>query len=105
MMAVISSLIVLAVSKRRALGVDVENVRAGRASIDVADRYFAPQEVAALRAMPRIHDPPRSCSSLSMYTPHPVEGVAIATERLLLRVTVSAARLTGPASSACSINQ
>jgi 4'-phosphopantetheinyl transferase len=46
------SLIVLAVSKRRALGVDVENVRAPRASIDVADRYFAPQEVAALRAVP-----------------------------------------------------
>ena len=46
------SLIVLAVSKRRALGVDVENVHARRASIDVADRYFARQEVAALRAVP-----------------------------------------------------
>src|SRR5205823_13732499 len=31
---------------------------------------------------------------LSMYTLHPVEGVPIAAERLLVRVIVSAARLT-----------
>ena len=47
------SLIVLGVTKRRALGVDVENVCARKASIEVADRYFAPQEVAALSATPR----------------------------------------------------
>lgn len=47
------SLIVLGVSKRRALGVDVENLWAREASIDIADRYFAPQEVAALAAAPR----------------------------------------------------
>jgi 4'-phosphopantetheinyl transferase len=46
------SLIVLGVTKRRALGVDVENFRAREASIDIADRYFAPQEVAALTAAP-----------------------------------------------------
>jgi 4'-phosphopantetheinyl transferase len=46
------SLIVLGVTKGRALGVDVENVQAREAPIDVADRYFAPQEVAALKAAP-----------------------------------------------------
>ena len=45
-------LIVLGVTMRRALGVDVENVRAREAPIDVADRFFAPQEVAALAAAP-----------------------------------------------------
>src|SRR2546423_8752516 len=47
------SLIVLGVTKRRALGVDVENVRAREVSIDIADHYFAPPEVAALAAVPR----------------------------------------------------
>jgi 4'-phosphopantetheinyl transferase len=46
------SLIVLGVTRHRALGVDVENVRAREVSIDIADHYFAPQEVAALRAVP-----------------------------------------------------
>jgi 4'-phosphopantetheinyl transferase len=45
-------LIVLGVTKRRALGVDVENVVAREAAIDVANRYFAPPEVAALHAAP-----------------------------------------------------
>ncbi len=47
------SLIVLAVTKGRAVGVDVENVSGREASIDVADRYFAPAEVAVLHAAPR----------------------------------------------------
>ncbi len=47
------SLIVLGVTQRRALGVDVENVRDRQASIAVADRYFAPREVEVLRAAPR----------------------------------------------------
>ena len=46
------SLIVLAVSRGRALGVDVENFRARQVSLDIADRYFAPQEVTALGAVP-----------------------------------------------------
>jgi len=46
------SLIVLGVTKRRALGVDVENCRAREVSIDIADRYFAPTEVAALNNVP-----------------------------------------------------
>jgi 4'-phosphopantetheinyl transferase len=46
------SLIVLGVTKRRALGVDVENVCGREVSTDIADRYFAPQEVAVLTATP-----------------------------------------------------
>ena len=44
-------LIVLAVSKRRAIGVDVENVGRRRISLDIADRYFAPAEVAELASV------------------------------------------------------
>jgi 4'-phosphopantetheinyl transferase len=46
------SLIVLGVAECRAIGVDVENFRAREVSIDIADRFFAPQEVAALAATP-----------------------------------------------------
>lgn len=48
----IHSLIVLAVSARRRLGVDVENVRACRAPIEIADRYFSRDEVDALLRAP-----------------------------------------------------
>src|SRR6185295_2220740 len=46
------SLIVLAVAKERAVGVDVENVQAREIEIRVADRFFAVPEVAALHAVP-----------------------------------------------------
>lgn len=46
------SLIVLGVTRGRALGVDVENFRAREAAIGVADHYFAKAEVAALAAAP-----------------------------------------------------
>jgi 4'-phosphopantetheinyl transferase len=46
------SLIILGVTKGRALGVDVENFRERDVSMDVAERYFAPQEVATLNAAP-----------------------------------------------------
>jgi len=46
------SLIVLGVTKGRALGVDVENICAREVSIAVANRYFAPQEVTVLSAAP-----------------------------------------------------
>lgn len=46
------SLIVLGVTKGRALGVDVENFLAREVSIDIADHFFAPQEVTALAATP-----------------------------------------------------
>jgi 4'-phosphopantetheinyl transferase len=44
-------LIVLGVTRRRALGVDVEHVRAREVSIDIAAHYFAQPEVAALTAV------------------------------------------------------
>lgn len=47
-----SGLIVLGVTRDRAIGVDVENVREQRAAVEIADRFFAPSEVAALRALP-----------------------------------------------------
>jgi 4'-phosphopantetheinyl transferase len=47
-----NGLIVLGVTSRRALGVDVENIRAREALIDIANRHFASQEVAALTAVP-----------------------------------------------------
>jgi 4'-phosphopantetheinyl transferase len=46
------SLIALGITRGRALGVDVENFRRRKAAIDVADHFFAPQEVAALSAEP-----------------------------------------------------
>jgi 4'-phosphopantetheinyl transferase len=41
-------LIVLGVAKGRSLGVDVENFNTRDISIDIANHYFAPEEVAAL---------------------------------------------------------
>lgn len=46
-----SDLVVLAVTRGRAVGVDTENVTRG-ALLDVADRFFAPSECAHLRALP-----------------------------------------------------
>ena len=45
-------LIVCAVASSEALGVDVENVRRDSGDVDLAHRYFAPSEVAALTAHP-----------------------------------------------------
>lgn len=45
------SLIVLGVTRHRALGVDVENYRAREISLEIADRFFAPREVEALAAV------------------------------------------------------
>ncbi len=45
-------LVAVAVSLDRDIGVDVEHVRPRALSLDVADRYFAPTEVTALRAQP-----------------------------------------------------
>jgi 4'-phosphopantetheinyl transferase len=47
------SLIVLGVTRGRALGVDVENVQAREAPLEITSHYFAPQEVAVLTAAPR----------------------------------------------------
>ena len=45
-------LVVMGVTRERAIGVDVENVRTRKADIEIADRYFAPEEVLALRPLP-----------------------------------------------------
>jgi 4'-phosphopantetheinyl transferase len=45
-------LIALAVSRYRALGVDVENVLAGRVPTGIADRFFSATEAAALAGVP-----------------------------------------------------
>jgi len=48
-----NSLILLGVTCDNALGVDVENYCAREALVDIADRFFAPEEVAELRALPK----------------------------------------------------
>jgi 4'-phosphopantetheinyl transferase len=44
--------VLLGVAIGRSLGVDVEDMTGDRACIDIADRYFAPEEVRVLRASP-----------------------------------------------------
>jgi 4'-phosphopantetheinyl transferase len=46
-------LIILGIAPGQALGVDVENIRKRQASIEVADRFFAPAEAEALNALPK----------------------------------------------------
>lgn len=45
-------LVMLGVTSGRALGIDVESVEAREAEIDGLDRYFAPEESAALLSLP-----------------------------------------------------
>lgn len=45
-------LVVVAVTRAPAVGVDVEEVRARPAPAELADRHFAPQEILALQALP-----------------------------------------------------
>ncbi len=45
-------LVVMGVTRDRSIGVDVENVRTREADIEIADRYFAPEEVLALHVLP-----------------------------------------------------
>lgn len=47
-----AGLIAIALCSTGAVGVDVENVHARAAPRDIADHYFAPEEAAALRALP-----------------------------------------------------
>lgn len=51
-------LALIAVARARALGVDVEHMREGFAEDTLAERFFAPGEVAALRALPRSRQMP-----------------------------------------------
>ena len=52
-------LVIMGIARDRALGVDVENVRSQRAALEIADRFFAADEVAALRALPPHEQPQR----------------------------------------------
>jgi 4'-phosphopantetheinyl transferase len=52
-------LIVLGATWGRALGVDVENTAAREAKLAIAERFFAADEVAALRALPAADRPRR----------------------------------------------
>ncbi|WP_166212303.1 4'-phosphopantetheinyl transferase family protein [Cognatiluteimonas telluris] len=45
-------LIALGIAGSGAIGIDVERVCVRSASLDIAERFFAPEEVAALRAIP-----------------------------------------------------
>ncbi len=47
-----NGLIILGVSHKLALGVDTENTRTRQVSLEIADRFFAPDETAELRALP-----------------------------------------------------
>lgn len=49
------SLIALAITRNVAVGVDVENVVARAAPVEIADSYFSAQETAALTALERAH--------------------------------------------------
>lgn len=47
-----NDLIVLGIANNRGLGVDVENISVRKAALDVAAKYFAPDEAADLSALP-----------------------------------------------------
>jgi 4'-phosphopantetheinyl transferase len=47
-----SSMALLAFATGRHLGIDVEFIRPGIAALEIAERYFSPQEVIELRAVP-----------------------------------------------------
>jgi 4'-phosphopantetheinyl transferase len=49
------SLIVLGITKSRALGVDVENWRSREINLGIASHFFSSQEVCALRRVPKEH--------------------------------------------------
>jgi 4'-phosphopantetheinyl transferase len=52
-------LIMLAVARDHTLGIDVENILARRVPLEIADRYFAAEEVARLRSLPQACQPVR----------------------------------------------
>lgn len=47
-----AGLIIMGVTCRQALGVDTENIVQRQAPLDIANRFFSPQETAALYALP-----------------------------------------------------
>lgn len=53
------SMIVLALARGRALGVDVENTQARSVSLEITDRFFSPAEACDLRRAPPDHQQDR----------------------------------------------
>jgi 4'-phosphopantetheinyl transferase len=58
-------LALFAITRDRAVGVDIEHTRPGIASIAIAERFFSPHEVAALQAIP---DAQRSLAFFTCWT-------------------------------------
>jgi 4'-phosphopantetheinyl transferase len=54
-----SELVVLAITQDHDLGVDTEDVLTRSPPLEIADRFFAPEEVATLRALPLDRQPTR----------------------------------------------
>jgi 4'-phosphopantetheinyl transferase len=52
-------LVLLAVSRQREIGIDAEDTQARSPALAIADRYFAPPEVRALRALAPAEQPQR----------------------------------------------
>lgn len=52
-------LILCGITRTLEVGVDTENVRTRRSTVDIADRFFAPDECAALRRLPAAEQPHR----------------------------------------------
>ena len=83
-----NSLIVLGLARRHAIGVDTEDVRARRAPIEIAERFFAPEEVAALNALPVELQQQRFFEYWTLkecYVKARARGLTIAPDKLRLR--------------------
>ncbi len=94
-------LVVMGVACERVLGVDVENVHAGNVDIQIADRYFAAAEVAALRALPREQQQQRFFEYWTLkesYIKARGMGLSIPLDRFWFQLSVGArAQLIDPA--------
>jgi 4'-phosphopantetheinyl transferase len=90
-------LAIMGVARERAIGVDVENVRTQRAALEIADRFFAPVEVQALRALPVEEQPQRFFEYWTLkeaYIKARGMGLAIALDRFAFHIEKSAARIS-----------
>jgi len=54
-----SGLVACAIAWRREIGVDVEDLQRAELSLNIADRYFSPQEAAELKSLPVERQPDR----------------------------------------------
>jgi 4'-phosphopantetheinyl transferase len=90
-------LVMIGVARGRAIGVDVENVRTQRAALEIADRFFAPEEVAALRALPLEEQPRRFFEYWTLkeaYIKARGRGLAIPLDRFALRFGKNSAQIS-----------